>query len=126
LARDEKDAVYALALHLRHRFEQDEHEPLDHDGRTFLTTFHMQRLLWNVGAECSGEKAAVKALRWLCASGVIEDTREVKKPRRRPDRAAAREKFQRGGDADTREKEVEIHGLRSLARTCGPSTASFH
>jgi hypothetical protein len=65
--------VYALALHLRCRFEQDEHEPLDDDGRTFLTVSHMQRLLWNVGAN-SGEKAAVTALRWLCFGGILEDT----------------------------------------------------
>jgi hypothetical protein len=100
LAGDEQDAIYALALHLRCRFEQDEHEPLDADGRTFLTVSYMQRLLWNVGAHCSGEKAAVGALRWLCASGVLEDTGEVKKPRRRPNRAAAREKFCHGDGAE--------------------------
>jgi hypothetical protein len=86
-------------LHLRCRFEQDEHEPLDDDGRTFLTVSYMQRLLWNVGADCSGEKAAVAALRCLCASGVLEDTSEVN-PRRRLNRIAAREKFQRGDGSD--------------------------
>lgn len=67
----------------------------------------MQRLLWNVGAHCSGEKAAVGALRWLCSNGILENmydpltrTGEVKKPRRRPSRAAAREKFQRGEDSE--------------------------
>jgi hypothetical protein len=58
----------------------------------------MQRLLWNVGARCTGEKAADAAIRWLCRSGLLEDTGEVKKPKRRPTRAAAREKFQRGED----------------------------
>jgi hypothetical protein len=60
----------------------------------------MQRLLWNVGGANSGEKAAAKALRWLCASGVLEDTGEVKKPRRRHNRAAAREKFFHGEGAE--------------------------
>ena len=43
-SRDERDAVNALALHLLWRFEQGEFEPLDEDGRTFLTVSHTQRV----------------------------------------------------------------------------------
>ena len=92
-----------LAAHLLSRFKQDEFERFDDDGRTFLTTGYMQRRLREVGARCTGEKAAALALRWLCESGVIEDTGEVKKPRRRANRMAAREKFGRGDDAESGE-----------------------
>jgi len=37
------------------RFQQDEFEPLDEDGRTFLTDGWMQRRLRDVGARCKGE-----------------------------------------------------------------------
>lgn len=93
LSRDERDAVNALALHLLSRVEQDAFEPLDPDGRTFLTVRYMQCRLREVGARCSGEKAAAAAIRWLCTSRLLEDTDEVKKPRRRQNRMAAREKF---------------------------------
>jgi hypothetical protein len=53
--------------------EQDEHEPLDDDGRTFLTVSYMQRLLWNVGAHNSGEQAAAAAIRWLCEVTILEN-----------------------------------------------------
>jgi hypothetical protein len=96
LPGDQQDAVHALAAHLLSRFEQDEFETFDHDGRTFMTVGYVQRRLREVGARCTGEKAAAEALRWLCASGVLEETGEVKKPRRRPGRAAAREKFGHG------------------------------
>jgi hypothetical protein len=52
-----------------------------------------------VGARCRGEKAAAEAIHWLCASGILEDTGEVKKPRRDQSRMAAREKFGRGEHA---------------------------
>ena len=94
LSGDERDAVNALALHLLRRFEQDRFAPLDADGRTFLTVRHMQRLLRGVGARCMGEKAAREAINYLCANGILEDTGEVKKPRQRPNRIAAREKFE--------------------------------
>jgi hypothetical protein len=103
ISGDEQDAVNALALHLLRRLEQDEFEPFEDDGRTFLTVGHMQRLLRAVGARCSGEKAAAQAIRWLCSTGIIEDTGEVKKPRQRPNRIAAREKFGRVEDARTGE-----------------------
>jgi hypothetical protein len=93
LERDQRDAVNALALHLLSRFAQDAHEPFDPDGRTFLPTGYMQRRLRETGARKSGEKAARGALRFLVASGILEDTREIKRPRRRPQRMAAREKF---------------------------------
>jgi hypothetical protein len=54
---------------------------------------YMQGLLRSVGARRSGEKAAAQAIRWLCSSGILEDTGEVKKPRRSQNRMAAREKF---------------------------------
>jgi hypothetical protein len=63
----------------------------------------MQGLLRDVGARRKGEKAAAEAIRWLCASGILENmydpmtrTGEVKKPRRDPNRMAARERFGRG------------------------------
>jgi hypothetical protein len=59
--------VNALAAHLLSRFEQNEFEPFETDGRTFLTTGYMQRRLREVGARCTGEKAAAAALRWLYA-----------------------------------------------------------
>lgn len=122
LTRDERDAVHALALHVLSRFEQDEFEPLDADGRTFLTTGYFQRRLRDVGARCAGEKAAAQALRWLCESGVLENlydpatrTGEVKKPRRSPSRAAAREKFGRGEESERGEggKDSQFTVLRS-------------
>lgn len=96
ISGDEQDAVNALAFHLLRRLEQDEFEPFEDDGGIFLTISHMQRLLRGVGARCTGEKAAAQAIRWLCSSGILEDTREVKRPRRRQNRMAAREKFGQG------------------------------
>lgn len=78
--RDRRDAVRALAAHLPSRLGQEEFEPFDADGRTFLTTGYMQRRLRDVGARCSGEKAARSALRWLCEAGLLEDVAEVKNP----------------------------------------------
>jgi hypothetical protein len=43
LPRDQRDAVHALAAHLLSRFKQNEFEPFDDDGRTFLTTGYMRR-----------------------------------------------------------------------------------
>lgn len=103
LSRDKRDAVNALAAHILSRFEQEEFEPFDADGRTFLTVAYMQRRLRDVGARCTGEKAAAAALRWLCSSGILEDTRKVKKPRRNQNRMAAREKFGRGEDPQSGE-----------------------
>jgi hypothetical protein len=115
LSVDERDAVKALGLHLLQRFDQERFEPLDSDGRTFLTVSHMQRLLLHVGARRKGEKAAAEAIRWLCTSGILEDTGEVKLPRRKPQRMAAREKFGR------RDVHVRNEGGRdaqpSLARS---------
>ena len=48
-----------------------------------------------VGARRQGEKAAREAINYLRTSGVLEDTGEVKKPRQRPNRVAARQKFGR-------------------------------
>lgn len=59
----------------------------------------MQRLLREVGARETGEKAAAEAIRFLCASGLLEDTGEVKRPRRRAQRIAAREKSAPASDS---------------------------
>jgi hypothetical protein len=114
--------VNALAAHLLSRVEQDQFEPFDADGRTLLTIGYMQRRLREVGARCTGEKAAAQALRWLCSAGILEDRREVKKPRRRPNRMAAREKFQRGEDSepgeggrDSQPTLARLASVRSLA-----------
>jgi hypothetical protein len=81
------------------RLEQTEFEPFDEDGKTFLSNGWMRSRLRDVGARCTGEKAATKAVRWLCEIRLLESTGEVKKPRRRENREAAREKFGRGGGA---------------------------
>ena len=99
LPRDHRDAVNALAQHTLLRLEQTEFEPFDEDGKTFLSDGCMQCRLRDVGARCTGEKAAAKAIRWLCESGLLENTGEVEKPRRRANREAAREKFGRGEGA---------------------------
>jgi len=113
LSGDERDRVNALARHLIVRFEQDRFEPLDEDGRTFLTTKHMQRLLCEVGARKKGERAAAEAISWLVASELLEDTGEVKLPHRRPERLAAREKFGHGEDSGTGGRDAQPSSLRS-------------
>jgi hypothetical protein len=120
LPRHQRDAVNALAAHVPSRFDQNEFEPFDDDGRTFLSNGYMRRRLREVGARCTGEKAAAQAIRWLCTSGILENmydprtrTGEVKKPRRRPNRMAAREKFQRGEDSERgeggRDSQPSLH-----------------
>lgn len=112
LPRDQRDAVNALAQHVLLRVEQTEFEPLDDDGKTFITVSHMQRLLRDVGAHRKGEKAAAEAIRWLCASGIIEDTGEIKLPRRDPKRTAAREKFEKQGKPSTSARDISNTGGR--------------
>ena len=113
LSGDQRDAVNALAQHMLLRLEQTEFEPFDEDGKTFISNGWMQCRLRDVGARCQGEKAAAKALRWLCENGLLENTGEVKKPRRRENREAAREKFGRGegaaGGEGGRDPQPSLH-----------------
>ena len=57
---DERDAVRALAHHIRFRFQQDEHEPLECGDSVFLSVSWIQGLLAAVGARRTGEKAAAE------------------------------------------------------------------
>jgi hypothetical protein len=109
----ERDAIRALALHLLDRFEQTKYEPLDEDGCIFLTVSHMQRLLRRVGVRRCGEKAATEAISFLCRGGILEDTAEVKLPRRRPARLAAREKFAPGDSETTGGRDAQRSLLMS-------------
>jgi len=98
LPRDQRDAVTALAAHLVSRFEQDTFEPLCSVGCTFLTVGYVQRRLREVGARCTGEKGAAKALRWLCECGILERTPAKSRNHGAVEKAAP-EKFGRAEDA---------------------------
>jgi hypothetical protein len=106
LAGDERDAVNALALHLVRRFEQDRFEPLDEDGKTFLTVKHMQRLLRGVGARCTGEKAA----------------REASTTSSRPGSSRTRARSRRRGSAPIASRRRRSSGAGNRCPVCGTST----
>src|SRR5438034_10273828 len=91
---DERDAVRALAHHLRFRFEQKEHPPLEDGDCVFLTDRWMQSLLKAVKARKTGEKAAGEAIHTLVRLGAAENTGRVKYPQRRKEDVARAEKFQ--------------------------------
>jgi hypothetical protein len=55
----------------------------------------MKTLLGEIGAHKRGEKAARRAIAFLCESGVLEDTGQVMKPKRSVQAVARAEKFQR-------------------------------
>jgi hypothetical protein len=55
----------------------------------------MKTLLGEIGAHKRGEKAAWRAIAFLCESGVLEDTGRVMKPKRSVQAVARAEKFQR-------------------------------
>ena len=132
LSRDQRDAVNALARHLLFRFEQSEHEPLDSDGRTFLTVAYMQRRLRELGARKTGEKAVEEAIRWRCASGILENMYdpetqpgEVKKPRRRPERMAAREKFAPASQETEGGRDAQLPSSTLTGGGCSGSVPSL-
>jgi len=93
---EERDAVLAFALHLHFRERQQSEHPAYEDGNeTFLTVKWMKTLLGEIGAHKRGEKAARRAIAFLCESGVLEDTGRVMKTKRSAQAIARAEKFQR-------------------------------
>jgi hypothetical protein len=93
LSDEQRAWVRALELHLRWRFEQNRHAPLDSGGETFLTVSHVQKLLRCVGAPRRGE---AEAIAWWQDVDLIQDTGKMKKPELNPSRLAAREHFGQG------------------------------
>lgn len=93
---EERDAVLAFALHLHFRERQQSEHPAYEDGNeTILTVKWMKTLLGEIGAHKRGEKAAWRAIAFLCESDVLEDTGRVMKPKRSVQAVARAEKFQR-------------------------------
>lgn len=110
----ERAAVNALGLHLHWRERQEQHPALEGHDRVFLTAGWMQGLLRAVGARRAGEKAAREAIASLERLGVVEDTGEVKKPRRPAQSVDRARKFQPHGD-------VELEGGKDGQPTPGRS-----
>jgi hypothetical protein len=100
LDEGERDAVNAFSWHLHWRDSQTEHPALEGHDRVFLTVKWMQGLLQAVGARRSGEKAARSAIAAIQTLGVIEDTGEVKKPRRPAQSVERARRFQPCGDVE--------------------------
>ena len=98
---DQKIAVRFLDWHLRSRFEQKEHTPLELvDGDpcgVFLTRRHVQRFLKQARYRKTGIRFAAKVIEHLIALDLLADTGDVKKPRRAANRIAAAAKFQNSG-----------------------------
>jgi hypothetical protein len=96
LLREHRAWVAALELHLKRRFQQNIHDPLDGGDEIFLTVRYVQGLLQDVGAPRMGGKAAAEAIAWWVSFGLLEDTGKTKKPKVSASRAAAREHFGKG------------------------------
>ena len=101
LSDDERIAVRCIDLHLRRRFEQRAHEPLEEvEGercRIFWTVGHVQRLLRRLRYRKTGEKFAAEVIATVQRLGILVDTGRVKKPARGDQELAAAEKFQPAG-----------------------------
>ena len=102
---DQKIAVRFLDWHLRSRFEQKEHTPLELvDGDpcgVFLTRRHVQRFLKQARYRKTGIRFAAEVIEHLIALDLLADTNEVKKPRRAANRIAAAAKFQKSEPAQS-------------------------
>ncbi len=102
---DQRVAVRFLDWHLRSRFEQTEHAPLELvDGDpcgVFLTRRHVQRFLKQARYRKTGVRFAAKVIEHLIALGLIADTGDVKRPRRTANRIAAAAKFQKSGSVQS-------------------------
>src|SRR6266516_334346 len=120
---DERDAVRALAHHLRFRFEQKEHPPLEDGDCIFMTVPWMQGLLKALNARKKGEKAAAEAIHPLVRLGVTEDTGRVKYPRRSKQDIARAEKFQPPG-VEIRKEGGQMRSHRTSAPAGGGCSAS--
>ncbi len=104
---DQRVAVRFLDWHLRSRFEQKEHSPLELvDGDpcgVFLTRRHVQRFLRQARYRKTGIRFAAEVIESLIALGLLRDTDEggvripVKRPRRASNRIASAAKFQKSG-----------------------------
>jgi hypothetical protein len=97
LGEDERAAVDALSLHVWFRARQTGHSAFEGDDCVFLTASWMQNLLRAVDARKAGEKAAAAAISFLEEKGLLVDTGRTKKPRRRAERIARAERFQKRG-----------------------------
>ncbi len=60
LSRDERDAVNALAEHLLLRFRQQQHEPLNADGKTFLTVSRVGRYTSRASASSLTRRSSIR------------------------------------------------------------------
>ena len=102
---DQKIAVRFLDWHLRSRFEQQQHTPLEVVDSApcgvFLTRRHVQSYLKQVRHRKTGIRFAAEVIESLIALGLLQDTGEVKRPRRTANRIAAAAKFQRSGSVQS-------------------------
>jgi hypothetical protein len=112
LGEDERAAVSAFSLHLHWRTRQQRFPAFEGGDETILTVGWMRRLLRAVGARKTGSRAAAAAITWLEKSGLVEDTGQTMKPRRRPQNAELVEPFGRQG----REVELERRAQSLLGR----------
>jgi hypothetical protein len=108
LEEDERAAVDALSLHVWFRARQTGHSAFEGEDCVFLTVGWMQNLLRAVEARKAGEKTAAAAISFLEEKGLVVDTSRTKKPRRRAERIARAEQFQKQGSiADEGGKEAQ-------------------
>jgi len=102
---DQKIAVRFLDWHLRSRFEQQQHTPLEVVDSApcgvFLTRRHVQSYLKRVRYRKTGIRFAAEVIESLIALGLLADTGEVKRPRRTANRIAAAAKFQKSGSVQS-------------------------
>ncbi len=102
---DQKIAVRFLDWHLRSRFEQQQHTPLEVVDSApcgvFLTRRHVQSYLKRIRYRKTGIRFAAEVINSLVDLGLLEDTGEVKRPRRTANRIAAAAKFQRSGSVQS-------------------------
>ena len=102
---DQKIAVRFLDWHLRSRFEQKKHTPLEVVDSApcgvFLTRRHVQSYLKRIRYRKTGIRFAAEVIESLIALGLLADTGEVKRPRRTANRIAAAAKFQRSGSVQS-------------------------
>ncbi len=102
---DQKIAVRFLDWHLRFRFEQQQHAPLEVVDSApcgvFLTRRHVQRYLKHVRYRKTGIRFAAEVINSLIALGLLADTGEAKRPRRTANRIAAAAKFQKSGQVQS-------------------------
>lgn len=124
LSNDERDAANALSLHVWWRCRQEKHPALEGEDCVLLSDKWVKRLLTEVRARKTGEKAAAAAIRTMQARGWIEDTGTTKKPRR-SERSRARAERSAAERAPKAERRAAEHpeGLL-VASVPGPGAHS--